>query len=362
MNNAVANEGAYPLSRLGWSKDHTTWADALAGDIPHLRGRIARSNRGYSVVFTEDGPLVAASSSVRTGTDLNPATGDFVLVSHPDDEPCLFAIAPRTAELRRRAPGRQPLPQVLAANVDDVFVMHGLDRPVNLRRLERQLVIAFDSGATPIVLLSKADKVREPDEAVEAIRRIAPEAQVLAISARTGRGIDELCARFAGSHSAALMGLSGIGKSTLVNALSGGEVQRTSEVRAADRRGRHTTVTRDLIVLPGGGIVIDTPGIREIGLFKSYGGLARTFPEIARAAKECRFANCSHNGEPDCAVLSAVTSPFAERRLEHYRELVAELEQQEADLDEWAKRAESRHRAAAEDRRDGTRQAKRKRR
>ncbi len=362
MNQPIINTGVYSLERLGWSNDHDTWADIVAGDADHLRGRIARADRGYSVVFTEKGPVVAASSSIRSETELNPATGDFTVVLSPNDDPHLAAIAPRTSELRRRAPGRHPRPQVLAANVDDVFVMHGLDRPVNLRRLERQLVIAFDSGATPLVLLSKADEVRAPDEAVEAIRRIAPEAEVLAISARTGRGIDELCARFTGSHSAALMGLSGIGKSTLVNALSGGEVQRTSEVRAADRRGRHTTVTRDLIVLPGGGIVIDTPGIREIGLFRSYGGLARTFPEIYRAAKDCRFADCSHNGEPGCAVQAGVASSLDERRLEHYRELKAELAHQEADIEEWARRAESRNRAAAEDRRDGTRPPKRKRR
>ncbi len=175
----------------------------------------------------------------------------------------------------------------------------------------------------------------------------------------TGRGMEEIESLVTANTTVALLGLSGIGKSTLVNLLSGGQVQRTGEVRAADRRGRHTTVTRDLIPVPGHGLIIDTPGIREIGLWQAYHGLALAFPDIHHAAAECRFTNCAHDNEPGCGVQSALASGAVEvRRLEHWRELMAELALQETQLEEFARRAESRDRADAESRRDSERKRK----
>jgi len=363
------------LSSLGWDDELDRWAAeveaAVGGDgqpaIDSFKGRVARVSRGFSLVFTGGDAILAASDSTRTRTELEPATGDYVLVQDSEtDGPHILDIAPRATALTRRAPGRVPGPQVLATNIDSVFVMHGLDRPTNLRRLERQLVVAWESGATPVIVLTKSDKIPDPAElqrTVDDVAAIAPGVATVTVSTVTGNGMDDIEARIPESSTVALMGLSGIGKSTLVNLLSGGQVQRTGEVRAADRRGRHTTVTRDLIPIPGRGHIIDTPGIREIGLWQAYDGLALAFPEIAEAAAQCRFADCGHEAEPGCGVQDGLASgAIAERRLEHWRELMAELELQESQLSEFARRAESRDRADANRRRDSERPNRRARR
>ncbi len=348
------------LASLGWDADLDSWVDEEASDSTIDRGRIARTTRGFCLVFTGGDAIMAASSSVRSATGVAPSTGDFVtVIDDEEDGPSIGRTAPRKTALIRRAPGRVPEPQVLASNIDDVFVMQGLDRPLNLRRIERQLVIAWDSGAKPVILLTKSDEVTHAAEAIASVQRIAPGVEILATSTVTGENIDRIRSHFTGTRTVALLGLSGIGKSTLVNELSDGVVQRTGEVRAADRRGRHTTVTRDLIPLPSGGIVIDTPGIREVGLWQAHQGLARTFPEIAELAAECRFADCDHQAEPGCRVVSArMDGLILERRLEHWHDLRSELQAQDAQLEDFARRAESRSRAGAQSRRDGERTKK----
>lgn len=361
------------LASLGWTDDHEAWALSVIDNLDDPqsratvhRGRVAQVSRGFSLVFTGGDALLAASGATRTRTDMAPATGDFVVVADdPEHGRHIVDIAPRSSALSRRAAGRVPEPQVLAANLDHVFVMSGLDRDVNVRRIERQLVVAWDSGATPAVLLTKADLLDAPendgdlDAIVDRVQRAAPGVEVIAVSMLSDHGIADITRRLGPASTVALLGLSGIGKSTLVNLLSGGEVQRTGEVRAADRRGRHTTVTRDLIPIPGHGFVIDTPGIREIGLWQAYDGLALTFPEIHAAAAECRFADCSHDQEPGCGVQAALASGRIEpRRLQHWQELSAELELQETQLEEFARRSESRDRADAERDRDNERKRK----
>lgn len=350
------------LKSLGWTEQLDQWVSGLEAD-DYTLGRVARVSRGFSLIFTGGDAVLAASASTHTRTELAPATGDFVAVRHdPDDGPYIDDISPRTSALLRRAAGRVPEPQVLAANIDHVFVMHGLDRPLNLRRIERQLVISWDSGAEPVILLTKSDTVDGDDRAeiLSDVTAVAGEVPVVAVSTVTGDGVDRLEEMLSEQRTAAMFGLSGIGKSTLVNLLSGGVIQRTGEVRATDNRGRHTTVTRDLIPIPDRGLIIDTPGIREIGLWQSYEGLARTFPAIEEAASTCRFADCNHNEEPDCGVQAALAEGLiTSERVDHWRELHAELELQEEQLEEFERRMESRARADAERQRDGERQTKR---
>ncbi len=345
------------LASLGWTDEHERWAEQEGPSL--IRGRVARVSRGYSLVFTGGEAVLAATASIRSQHDLAPATGDFVLLRDEDEEgqeedgPVVAAIAERTTALARRAPGRVPEPQVLVANIDDVFVMHGLDRELNLRRLERQLVVSWESGAQPVIVLTKPDTIDNVAEVVAEVETIAVGVDVLAVSPIDGTGLDEIARRVAPGRTVAMMGLSGIGKSTLVNALTNGVVQRTGEVRATDRRGRHTTVTRDLIPIPDGGLLIDTPGIREIGLWQAYDGLATTFPAIEAATGSCRFADCAHDQEPGCAIREAIADGSIDpRRLEHWTDLSGELALQEEQLIEFDRRVESRDRAEAERRRD----------
>jgi len=364
------------LESLGWDEHLALWADEVIGELGSdplndgagaqlwwSRGRLARVTRGYSLVFVGGDAILASSMGARANATVTPAIGDFVVVEHhPTDGASVVAVAERRSALGRRAPGRIPNVQVLAANIESVFIMHGLDRDMNLRRIERQLVVAWQSGAKPVVLLTKADAVDDASlaMAIDAVSTIAPGVEVVALSTVTGVGLDRVRSHLTPKTTVGLLGLSGVGKSSLVNELSDGLVQRTGEVRTTDRRGRHTTVTRDLIPLPNGALVIDAPGVREIGLWQAYEGLALTFPEIDQLTSNCSFNDCEHGDEPDCAVSDAVKDgQIQERRVDHYLELQAELALQETQLEEAARRAESWDRAAAENRRDGARNSRR---
>ncbi|MEO7836875.1 MAG: ribosome small subunit-dependent GTPase A [Acidimicrobiales bacterium] len=273
-----------------------------------------------------------AAGPLRVAATILPATGDWVVV-RLEPRPSVEHILPRSSTLERAG-------QVLAANVDVVLVVAALDRPLNLNRLERELVLAWDSGAQPVVVLTKADA--SPDAAMSA-KTVAARAvgvEVILTSATTGEGVDDVAAQLRPNRSGVLLGPSGAGKSTLVNRLLRGGTEATGEVREGDHKGRHTTSSRHLLVVPGGGVLIDTPGLRSVGLAGAEGGVSMTFPDVEEMAQGCRFRDCRHAGEPRCAVAAAVADGRLDPdRVASYRKLQAEME--ETGREPWAQAADN---------------------
>lgn len=295
--------------------------------------RVVRADRGSALIASADDvcrakPSTALLKAARGPVDL-PAVGDWV-VAHASpgiDVPLIDAVLERTSAITRGDPGETSVMQVLAANVDTVFLVHPIDVEPNLSRIERELSLVWDSGAVPAIVLTKADVSAAPDAARIAVEAVAIGCDVLITSARTGLGVDSLPRYVQDRKTAVMLGPSGAGKSTLLNALLGEERQETGEVRLSDHRGRHTTVVRELVQLPGGGLLIDTPGLRALALIGSEAGIAATFPEIEEAALSCRFRDCTHNEEPGCAVQAAVESgELPASRLLHYHKLMREAE------------------------------------
>lgn len=301
------------LQALGWDdRVAARLADAL-DDERCLAARVVRVEHDVCIVATD------AATERRVRARVLPAVGDWVAVH--DDADSVVAVAERWSELARRdAAGAH---QVLAANVDVVFVTAPADR-LSLARVERETAIAWDGGARPIVLVTKCD-LPEADDVVAAARDRLVGVDVIATSAITSDGLDEVTSQLRPNRTAVLLGPSGAGKSSLTNALLGAEVLLTADVRATDHRGRHTTTSRQLLVVPGGGIVIDTPGLRSLSLPEDRGGVAAAFPEIDELATQCRFADCVHDTEPGCAVRAAEADGTLDpARLASYRKLTAE--------------------------------------
>ncbi len=301
-------------------------------------GRVVRVDRGEVDVLVETGEVRAVSDSQRAQAQTAPVTGDWVIVS-PDDEVGMHIaqVLPRRTAMVRRDPAEQVSDQVIVANIDRVAVVHGLDQAANDARIERFLVLAIDSGAEPLIVLNKSD-LGEVSPEYEWLQSVAP---VIVASAEDGTGIDELRNAINVGETLVFIGPSGVGKSTLVNAIMRAEVADTAEVREGDRRGRHTTTVRELIELPEGGVVIDTPGIRAIGLWAADIALDEVFADIAALAPACRFRDCTHRQEPDCAVVAAVEAGEIEAvRLARYQLLWQELAEQARDM-ERRKRAPS---------------------
>jgi ribosome biogenesis GTPase len=302
--------------------------------------RVVRSDRGSSLVATP-AEITPAQLSVRLlkaarGTAEMPAVGDWVAVLTGDglDAPLIEAVLERASAITRGDPGRASDVQVLAANIDTVFIVHPLADPPNLRRIERELSLAWDSGAAPVVVLTKADLSTDPEAARSAVESVALGVDVLVTNALSGDSADLLLAYISGDRTAVLVGPSGAGKSTLINGLLGEQRQATREVRVGDGKGRHTTVARELIQMPQGGVLIDTPGLRALGLTGSEEGIASVFPDIEEAAGSCRFRDCTHDHEPGCAVRAAVESgALTPERLASYHKLLAEAQEVAARAD-----------------------------
>jgi ribosome biogenesis GTPase len=292
--------------------------------------RVAAQHRGGYVVYAESGErpaeVVGQLRHAALGPSDLPAVGDWVAVRDaPEaDAATIHALLPRRTAFSRKAAG-EAVEQVVAANVDVVFLVSALGPDLNVRRLERYLAAGWDSGADPVVVLNKSDLADDLAGATAQVEAIAFGVPVHVVSAAEGTGLDGLARHLEGNRTAALLGSSGVGKSSLVNRLLGRDRQDVAELRA-DGRGRHTTTYRELIPLPGGGLLLDTPGMRELGLWDAGGGVDQTFADVAELAAECRFRDCAHEGEPGCAVLAAVADGrLAAERLESYRKLLGEL-------------------------------------
>lgn len=283
------------LMAIGWD---ARWAELLS-EVPGepIPGRVLRHD-GVSLVVAGPQGITTAPLAVRL--DPEPTVGDWVALSggHP------VAVLERTSLLRRQAAMRDEQ-QVLAANVDLVFLVCGLDRPVKTRRVQRGAVLAADAGAQPVIVLTKAATAKDPQRVADRIGSANPGIEVIVTSVREGIGVTELRAA-ARDKTVAMVGESGAGKSTIVNVLLEKEAAAVGAVRASDAKGRHTTTTRFLHVLPGGGALIDSPGIRSIGLWGDPVSVGETFADVTALADGCRFADCGHDTEPDCAVKAAV--------------------------------------------------------
>lgn len=273
------------------------------------------------------------------------AVGDWVVVSADGER--VDHVIDRTSAFVRRASfeGARFEPHTIAANIDVVFLVHAFGSPPNQRRLERELVLAFDSGAEPAVVLTKADTVTDPEPVRAELATVSPGVPVLIVSGRTGAGIDDLRAYGARGDTLAFLGASGVGKSTIVNTLVGSDVQATTEVREGDQRGRHTTVASQLVRLPSGGWLVDTPGVRAVSLWLSGRGIERAFADVFDLMDGCRFRDCKHDREPGCAVRAAIAvGDLDPARLASLERLVAEESALEDEQREWIRRGDKRRR------------------
>lgn len=341
------------LEELGWS---AACEEFFAGETRNdvFPARVSFASRGHWRLLCKGGEIAATlSGKARNdpGTP-TPVVGDWVTARRADlENAVILAVIPRQSALvRGQAGGRKNEDgvaggeQVLAANVNTSLIVCGLDRDYNPRRIERYIALSYGGGVQPVVLLNKADLCQDAQEKADEVASLAPGVEVIALSALDGEGVERVRNLLRSGETVCLLGSSGAGKSTLLNGLAAASCQATKATSEVSGKGRHTTTHRELFVLPGGVIVIDTPGLREVAL-SSPDGLEQTFPEVEAFAKDCRFRDCTHGGEPDCAVLAAVESgELAGERWEsflrlqrevRYRERVANLGQASEEKDRW---------------------------
>lgn len=330
----------HDLTALGWNAFFETSFQPYRERV-HFAGRVAVEERGAYRLYTELGELNArVRGKLRFDSESAadfPAVGDWVAVSirERDGLAQIHAVLPRQSRFSRKAAGANSEEQVVAANIDTVFLVQGLDHDFNLRRLERYLVAAFESNAAPVVILSKADLCEDVGQKIADAESVAPGTPVHAISSVSGQGLEAVDQYILPGITVAFLGSSGAGKSTLINRIVGEEVQKTAEVREHDSRGRHTTTHRELLVLKTGGLLIDTPGMRELQLWDAGGSLGEAFSDVESIAAACYFTNCRHQNEPGCAVREALGDGSLDAdRYQSYLKLERELEYLDSRMDE----------------------------
>lgn len=320
---SVNDDMRHNLHELGWNTKLEQAAEKI--DSTFIIGRVSRLDRGWSTIKMSASPQQSGTIRVRNiGADV--AVGDWVAVTQ--DLERVEQVLPRYSALIRRASSDaiRAEQHAVAANIDTVFIVHAATNESNQRRVERELVLAFDSGATPVLVLTKNDLSDAPEH-IAALRDVARVCGIAChvVSGLTGDGLDELAKYGEGHKSVAVLGASGVGKSTLVNRLVGTTNQQVGEVREGDQRGRHTTVAADLVALPNGGWLIDTPGLRALNLWTSGRGIERAFADIFSLAELCKFRDCKHQDEPGCAVHASIArGELSLERLESMGRLVAE--------------------------------------
>jgi ribosome biogenesis GTPase len=320
------------LEWLGWN---SFFSKNLSSPLPEelTVGRVAVEHKDTYILYTEFGEVSAqVTGKMRHRSteraDL-PAVGDWVIVSIRGEEnrATIQEILPRKSKFSRKTAGGLTQEQIIATNVDTVFIVSGLDLDFNLRRIERYLLLVWDSGANPVIILNKADLCNEVERRRDEVEAVALGVPIVVLSAIENQGLDALIPYLGIGQTVALIGSSGVGKSTLTNQLSGQVIQEVQSVRKGDHRGRHTTTKRELIILPNGGLLMDTPGMREIQLWMGSEGLQETFGDVKTLAQLCQFRNCQHEKEPGCAVQQALLDGTLDaQRFRNYKKLQQELD------------------------------------
>lgn len=350
------------LESYGWSEELQTQflPFATKGLIP---GRVIVQQRGHYILATQFGDITAQISGryARSAEDgAFPVAGDWVAALHRTKEKTatITDILPRSSAFIRKVAGKVESGQVMAANVDFALLVAPLNSDINARSLERFLATAFESGAKPVLVLTKADLCDDTLTKKAQAEVLAPGIAVHIVSAITRDGLDHLMTAIGSHKTAVLLGNSGAGKSSLLNAMAGQTLMATRAIREHDARGRHTTSHRELVLLPSGILLLDTPGIRELGLWNAETGVAATFDDIEELARQCRFSDCSHTNEPDCAVQAALkTGALGQERWQSYQKLQQELELRAKGEAEKAKALSKSASAQAKRKRSGPRRA-----
>ncbi|MFH2036334.1 MAG: ribosome small subunit-dependent GTPase A [Candidatus Zixiibacteriota bacterium] len=333
------------LNNLGWNEFFQHNFDKL-GDANLIPARVAREHKEIYHVFSELGEMAAQVSgryrfNCYSRADF-PSVGDWVTIVPVvgESKAIIQNLLPRKTQFSRKAvlsPGETE-EQILSANIDIVFIVTGLDGNFKIRRLERYVSIAYDSGAKPVIILNKADLVDDFEQYIEKVKEIAIDLPIHPVSARQKTGLENLTTHLETGKTAVFLGSSGVGKSTIINGLIGTELLKTTDVRIDDSRGRHTTTHREMILLDSGGIVIDTPGMREIQAWDNQDGLSKTFSDIEELVGHCKFTDCQHNSEPGCAVKAAIEiGELDAHRFNNYLKLQKEMKYLEARKDQRAR-------------------------